>query len=558
MLQHFGLLHRNRVDVSESAEIRITDLAAALGVTEQGVRHRRYELVAPSHRSFFGLQLNGNRIENQLRRFSPAAISSGNSYHPAVHELRDLPFSPLGWDLLQISCPCEPDGQVQRWTRTNGTARCDACGRRLDRIEPVLVPAVLRDSLSLLGQLVDPDAESRAAARDMLPSAIRAANRSMIFDVITTLAKGSVEPADNGNALAACESLARACDAVLRWPHGLALVDQRRSGDERFERARRNYLLLDVCAEERPQMGADPAKASYIPSGACGHITSKSVSALEAARIAGVDEVALKEAWDQGLLTKHIRAVRGERVRAFDPEEVRAIAPTLRRAKARARTAAILGTTVFGVEQMIAMQLFQPGSAIGGRSQWDAHRQEAERLMSLLRSGARDEVKSPVRLSDAVRFISGRAKPWGPIFAKLLAGGLHYSWQESDRSPVTSRILISSQHLALLQSTSFDKAGFPAESFETRWTQKDALDCINGYKNAIELLSPLAGSPSRPKLFRATDVEALAKAGVTTSDLARRSASSVTSAFRVLEKAEVPQLAPGLWQRDLAEPLLAL
>lgn len=559
MLQHFGLLHRNRVDVSESAELQVVDLAVALGTAEYEIASRRYEMAAPGHRSFFGLQLNASRIENRLRRFSPAAIGAGCSYHPAVHELRDLPFSPLGWDLLRISCPCEPAGQRQGWTRTNGTARCDGCGGRLDRIEPILVPAELRPSLSFLAKLVDPDAGLRAAAMTMLPSCIRTADRNMLFDVITSLGNGLAKLDSAVNGLAACEGLARACDAVLQWPGGLTLVESKGpSQNERWARARRNYLMLDVCREEVDAVHSSPSKATYVPSGACGRVTNNCVSALEAARHAGIDEVALKEAWDQDLLTQHVRVVRGERVRAFDPDEVQAIAPQLRRAKARVRTAKLLGSTVFGVEQMIAMRLLQPGSPVGGRSQWEAHRQEAAHLIARLKRGAQDEVANPVRLSDAVRFISGRPKPWGPIFEMLLVGDLPYTWKEADSSPVTNQIVISSQHLAPLRSTAFDKAAFASENFESRWSQKDALDCINGYKNAVELLSPLAGSSTSPRHFLATEVETLAQAGVTTSDLARRSATSVTRTLMILEKAGVPQLAPGLWQRDLAEPLLTI
>lgn len=562
MLQHFGLPHRNRVDLSESGDLKVTELATALGVDERDVSARRYPLVGPSQRSFYGLRLNANRIENHLRRFSPAAISDRHLHHLAVHELRDVPFSPVGWDILQSSCPCEPGGLPQRWVRVNGTARCDGCGGRLDRIEPLRVPEGLRGALSLLGGIVDPEEGARDAAMAMLPHEIRATDRTMLFDVIITIGRALTPAA--GSAVRYCEGLVRSCEAVMAWPNGLAGLGSSPSNNQNWDVARRNYLLLDTCTENSQkdqQLSAGdthikvPSRALYIPQGACGRIESPFVSGLAAARVAGVDEHALKQAWDDGLLTQHLSVLRGERVRAFDPEEVRSLAPRLRRSKARTRVAALLGITAFGVEQLAALKLFQPQAPAAAQSQWDVHRTEAERLISTLKDQASEGVQEPVRLSDAVRLISGRAKPWGPIFEKLSSAEIPYSYRDIADYPLVRRILISADHLPMILSAQFDRSRFVGETFEEKWSQKDALDCVNGYENAPELLQNLISYATRPKLYLAKDVEMLASSGVTTSDLARRSALSVTRTFMILEKAGVPQIAPGLWARGLAEPL---
>lgn len=565
MLQYFGLKHRNRVDISESDEIDTAALAATLAISETELNARRYPSLGRSHRSFYGLQLNAGRIENRTRRFSPAAIAAGHLHHPAVHELRDLPFSPVGWDILQDMCPCEIEGVRQGWTRVNGTARCDSCGGRLDRLHPILVPDSCRSSLSLLVGLIDPDDAGRVAALKSLPESIRLADRNLLFDI--TVAIGKCAENDNDKSpLRQTEALAEACEALLAWPHGLARV---RRGSHvsasKWERTRRNYLVLDSVAgtassgrdDSRGQASeaktTAPLRATYQPSGQCGRVQQPYISAMAAARLVGVDEQALKQAWDDRLLTQHSWAQGSDRVRAFDADEVIALSPRLRRAKARARSAHLLGISIFGIEQLAAFGIFRPAAPDADRSQWDVHQAEALRLTDRLQNGAVERVERPNSLVEAVRHISGRPKPWGAIIRSLANAEIPYVYTENERVPLVKRIIISGESLALIQSMTFDRRAYADEVFEARWMQRDALECLNGDANAPRLLENLHSSGTRPRWYLADEIETLARQGVTTSDLARRAKLSVSKSYRVLEGLNIAQVAPGLWDRQAAE-----
>lgn len=566
MLQHFGLRHRNRVDVSESQEIDTAGLAATLAVDEPEIMVRRYTSVGRSHRTFYGLQVHSGRIEDRIRRFSPAAIAAGYDHHPAVHELRDLPFSPIGWDLLQERCPCEFGGARQGWTRVNGTSRCDRCGGRLGSLDPVLVPEHLQSPLSLLAGIVNPDQAARQAILTRLPDAIRATDRSLLFDVAVSLGAcaDKVKLAGDCEQMEQTYGLARACDALLEWPHGLTRF--RRASllpENKWELVRRNYLLLDKCCEESvPVDGGRNAtcdhaagKAAYVPSGRCGRIEGKLISAMAAARLGGVDETALKQAWDDGLFAAHSWVHGNSRVRAFDPDEVIALAPRLRRAKAQARVAHLIGMSVFGVEQLEALGLFRPQTPGIGRSQWDVHQEEARLMTGRVEAGAEDVLDDTVPLREAVRHISGRPKPWGPIIDSLLSGAIPYAYADSGKSLIGC-IAISRQSLNAVTNLEFNRAHYPQQKFGARWAQKDALECLNGGENAPWLLDQIASSGNRPKWYMAADVEALALSCVTTADLAWRAGMSVSKTYLMLSDAGISHSAKGLWDRSAAERVI--
>lgn len=566
LLQHFGLRHRNRVDVSESDDINTAGLAAALAIDEAEVDARRYPNAGRRYRCFYGLRLSSSRLENRIRRFSPAAIASGYLHHPAVHELRDLPFSLLGWDMLQESCPCTPGGSRQGWTRVNGTARCDICGGRLDHIEPIFVPDRLRPSLAVLVGMVDTAVSKRQSALSLLPASIQSADRKLLFDTTISLGEHVFKTGDGRSPMQKTEAIAKACEAILHWPHGMPNLRPQSVRSANWEDARRNYLLLDKCQDaplertdglsQSAQRLTDP-KAIYQPRGRFGRVRQPFLSAMAGARLIGIDDIAVKQAWDDKLVTQHSSVLRGNRVRAFDPEELIRLAPRLRRAIPRARAARMLGISIFGIEQLSALGAFRPDAPSGDRGQAEAHLAETIRLIDLMQEAVSETVDGPIPLVEAVRHISGRPKPWGVILSNLLEGKVPYvcAAQESG-TPLTKRISIPRERLPYIVSLRFDRNVYPDDEFEGRWRQSDALECLNGDVNAPELLTTLTSIGTRPKWYLAAEVEELAANGVTTSDLARRANMDVKRIYLALDKAGVQQLAPGLWSRVAAERIV--
>lgn len=512
MLRHFGMPNRNRVLVSESPDLDVVGLATALRIPEIEVTARRYPAIGRGHRDFYGIHVMKGRIEDRVRRFSPGAITSGVLHHPATHELRDLSFSTVGWDMLLDTCPCEPGGIRQNWVTTNGTSRCHSCGGSLGKIESVPVAEELKPALTLLARLVDPDAAVRCSGLEMLPAAIRHSERTILYDVIMNITKVVGSNGDGVHPVARTYALARACQAVISWPNGLDLVERSSTcPTDVWDWVRRTYAVLDrlgrpMMHAETPSMDSEPARVSlpaYVPSGSRGRLNRPWISAMAAARISGVDEQALKQAWDEGRLTQH-RWVNGSHpCRAFDPSEVMEVAPGLRVAGCRIHAANRLGMPLYGVEQMLELGLFTPDAPRKDVRQLESHIKEAARLEDRLTGCARDfENELCLPFVDALRHVSGRPKPWAAAVASLLDGIVPYALRKGGRRGVISRIQVRGQDVARLVGLDHDHVVRNPIERADRWRGVDALECLNGNPSASQLLDgiPFEGSV-RKKLY---------------------------------------------------------
>jgi hypothetical protein len=565
MLRHFGMPNRNRVLVSESANLNTAGLAAALRIDELEVLARRYPPYGRGHRTFYGLHILKARIEDRVRRFSPAAIAKGILHHPATHELRDLPFSTVGWDMLQDTCPCTDDGVVQNWVTVNGSSRCQSCGRSLGKIAAVPVPDDLRASLAFIAGLVDPDPAQQDKALEMLPPPVRGVSRTLLYDMVMNIARVVGADPDVSDFPIRTQALARACHTLMEWPRGLAHLD--RAGEcpaGVWDWVRRQYTILDTCSQTpnapRPTAASSgPAmspSATYVPSGSAGSVHSSFIGASAAARLCGVDESALKQAWDEGRFTQHVWVQGALRTRAFDPAEVIAVAPNLRVSGSRSLAASHLGLPVYGLEQLLEHGLFAPEPPGPALKQTVAHMEAARRFISKLEQ-ARSDIEDAITFSTAIRHVSGRMKPWGAAFAAMLDGDIPFSILEGSASSFVGRILVRPDAVATLLAL-YEPAS-PKVTIERadRWMQSDALECLNGNVSAAELLNGLisTGTPRR-KSYAVADVLRRASTGVTTSDLARRSCMEMRSIARVLTAEGVGQIAPGLWDRARAERII--
>ncbi len=562
MLRHFGMPNRNRVLVSESEHLNTGGLASALRIDEAEVLRRRYPLRSSGHREFFGICIMRSRIEDRVRRFSPAAIARGIIYHPATHELRDLPFSTMGWDILQDACPCENRGVVQNWVTVNGSSRCHSCGGSLGKVTSVPVPEHLRPSLQFVAGLVDPDPTVQRAALAMLPGELQSTSRTLLYDIVMNIVRAldtDVEPADP---LSRTTMLAQACQIVIGWPNGLTGADRpAKCPEHRWDWIRRTYPILDRDAAASSASTGSPApdtrSSAYAPSRSGGRLQTNFLSAMEAARLGGVDEQALKNAWDDGIFTKHVWTLGGRRVRVFDPGEVIAIAPTLRLGGSRAIAARHLGLPVYGLEQLLEVELFTPVAPSRELKQITAHREAAYRLVAKV-EGKVSVVSGPtVPFLDAIRHVSGRPKPWGAAFVALLNGDVPFSLRRgAEKTGLAGRIIVGRDSIADLASMSHEPVARAPVHRSEEWVGADAIECLNGAPSSTYLLEglPFSGTASK-RCFRADAVLKRAAAGVTTFDLSRRAGVGTRRIVTRLEENNVKKVAPGLWERSAAEKL---
>lgn len=561
MLRHFGMPNRNRVLVSESSDLNTAALADALRISESEVLLRRYPAQGRGHRLFFGLHIMKSRIEDGVRRFSPAAIAAGKLHHPATHELRDLPFSTVGWDMLLDACPCETDGVRQNWVRVNGSSRCHSCGGSLGKIPAVQVRSELRPSLEFIAQLVDPDPLVQNAALEMLPQSIREAGRTLLYDFVMNAARVISGDADSADFHSRCAALARASCALIKWPAGIEDIDQ--SADcptYVLDWVRRTYSILDAGDVSNPSSSSLPTgnvtELVYLPSGAKGRVYTEKLNAMAAARLCGVDEQALKEAWDDAKLTQHFWIYGSRRVRAFDPAELMHVAPTLRVEGSRAMAASYLGLPLYGLEQLLEQRIFSPAPPGPEMKQGEVHMEAARALVAEIERAASIVEDPSMSFLEAVRHVSGRPKPWGAAIATLLSRQIPFALGSgSKRNGIVGRIIIPRDAKSVIMSLSDTEPPKLEIARAARWTGADALECLNGNRSATDLLEGLEFTGAKKRLFAVTDVLARAAAGVTTFDLSRRWGRGTTQVVDILKANRVRQIAPGLWIRGHAEEL---
>lgn len=282
-------------------------------------------------------------------------------------------------------------------------------------------------------------------------------------------------------------------------------------------------------------------------------------SAMALAKLVGIDEPALKQAWDEGRLTQHRWVRGGEYVRAFDEDEVRDLAPRLRVTKARAMIAVRFGMPVYGVEQLIAAKLVTPSGPAVEIDQATLYGRAADDLVRRLTETVRDVVDDPVILIEAIRHVSGRPKPWAAVVEHLLGGAIPFAFEPTaGRKVLVRRLLVPKAAIAKIASAQIDVASLTAIECSQGWSQFDSIECLNGYKNTTSILEGIRSTGHSPKVYAAEEVMDRAKTGVTTSDLARRSGTSITKTYDALVEARVGEVAPALWRRLHAEEVLSL
>lgn len=546
LLQHLGQSHRNRVLVSEDQKIDPAELAYAIRVTEEEVRSRRYEPLGAGRVSFFGINVNGRRIETSIRRFSPAAFSlERGHFHRAAWELRDLPFCLEAWDMLQDRCGCEGSGIIQGWTRTlTAVHECDKCGDPLEWVEPVPVPEDMKPALSIIEALVEPRPKRREAAAARLPADLRRADRSAIYDLIVHMAR-SIDPHGAGHAIEdAAErlhGLHQACQALRSWPEGFEDIHWHADAEGKaINSMRSDWLALKpgVLIEDRK-----PSARRYKRRGIA-------VGIRPATEIANLSPEILLAAWDHELVTRHYR-VHGPRVvPAFDPNEMAAFG---RRWRARVEPQTLarqIGISLHGVEQLVVLRVIEPdGVALPGSAPHFTT-ESVSGFVARLEASAMERLVEGVRLKDVLSRIGGGAKPWGPIIKSLVGGRLRFAL--APEGTIAERIQIECKDASRVLSMTFDRRDHPDFVFAKRMVQRDALEVLNISHAGKRLLDGLPFQGTNPRTYAVADVERRAATIISVAEFAAKSGVCPQTAYQQLAAIRGSrELIPGGWDRTI-------
>lgn len=553
LLGPLGLLHRNKVRVSEGDDIDPADLAYAMNLPLEEVTSRRYEALELGYIDFFGLQINKMRMVNSVRRFAPAALRL-SPHHRAVWELRDIPFCLETWDKIIDTCPCPTEGSptIQRWTRTGSRAsECDRCGHLLSDLPSQFVPKALCSDLAVLSRLVMPQAE-RSDLYEVLPKDIGNTDRGRIFDclrLMSEIAKGGKIAGLSDTFADAILRWHRACKALLDWPNAFP-GDWIDADVPATAYAYRRDVYLDLCNDpemplvefkkktgsrgplvrnktSRPLKSVDKGAGIRRKSGATGHQlhgagkANQKIGLRPASEAAKLDPETMLRARSEGMLVKYERRHGSRTLPAFDRQEATEFGERWNARIPISKVAYDFAISHHGVEQLVAMGVLE---ATGPRFEDEGPHFTDEDVDGLVRKLIGRSAEQPgewISLHDIMRHIDDRPKPWGPVIGVMLETGLPFRLPTKSGKSL-SAIEVHRSAMAMLCDLRFDPANHPDINFSATMVQRDVCELFNLHEVRSGKLHFLTSTGSIPKRYDCEYVQNERRLLISHTELARQ------------------------------------
>lgn len=586
LLGPLGLLHRNKVRVSEGTDIDPADLAHAMKLPKDEVTSRRYEALDLGYVDFFGMQVNKTRINNTVRRFAPAALGTSH-HHRAVWELRDLPFCLESWDMLIDTCPCptEPNSTVQRWTRTGSrVCECDRCGNPLHGLPSQLVPPQLRDNLVIMRELLSPEINDRDLTT-VLPEQIAHTDRGRIFDCLRLMSEisvgGRIEGLDDVFADAVLR-WGRACEALRAWPNafpgnwiakdtgpgayayrhevyldlgtepGMTLVEYKKSrsikgfGHQRTSRPKQS--AEDRKRKKRTRRAAGREKRPNLP-------MQRKIGLRPASEAAKLDPETLLRAQAEGMLRKFERQHGSRTLPAFDRDEAIIFGKNWNARIPVSKAAFELEISHHGVEQLVALEILKASAPRFAEEGPHFTRQDIDLFRNDLLAHGTTETEDWVKLQDAMRAIDDRPKPWGPAIRMMLNGDI-VCRIPPDFGVSLPRIEIRRSDLPIISELRFETCDHPDAIFSPLMVQRDVCELFNLNESKADAISFLTSSGTMPKRYSREQVEAERARILSRTELARSFSTTWQKISDRLNSARVNCTAGNYFDRKAATAVL--
>lgn len=454
LLRQVGSPHAHNPTAAILPDLDEVALAVILKQPVAEVAARRFRPASePGFVEMAGVLVRADEIVFRRRRFGPAEV--GDSPHARMlWSQKTVPCCTEHWQYLVDTCPC---GVVQRWQAADCLDRCDACNGWLATTPSESVAPALRDGLSFIIGLLDPDEKTRDGSLRQLPAGLSQWNGGMVFELALALMPvtqtGFVpqrghEPADAVPRYAA--SMAEAGEIVRRWPGGLldALVE--RVAEWAVSRPNVRYMgpgnyLAGLTSRFLPKEVADAIASALEPiTFAPGTNASDQIGMREATFLTGQEERKLAAARRSGHLITRICLRANRLLPTLDRQEMEWLADFLEHRLSAGKASDRLRLPRYAIDQLVNEKLLVPVSHLYVIAHYDRLQLHAAELTRFQRrildiAVPLGSLVDPVPLHRVARGIGGGLTPWGPIFSVLLDGCIPYA--STDAS--IDRILIS-------------------------------------------------------------------------------------------------------------------
>ena len=499
--------HCRFFEAAERQLERLPELARVLGISESRLSEMAYES-EPKTRGlaalrFFGTTVVASDIVSHERRIAPKALRSAG-VHKAIWQHGLLPYCPQSFERVINSC--RKCGTRLGWYHAVGIGNCGRCKADLLRQPSEQISPEHADGYARMASLLDPCAD-----RVFMPShpMLRSIGRGACFELGWSLGWALSDIAETGrtfhkklSATQIAGALSAGDEIIHSWPEGIHLAVERRLESVAPKEQQKILARLRRIAWVKL---AWPEITATLMSGfpdlfepgrkVRRRMVSNVLNGTEAMQQIGVNAARFALLNRSSLLPTVLKSGIERRCDDFDAEQIKPIAGAMASRFSGASVSERLGMTFHGVEQCVCLGLLEEVIEPAVRflhPQLQVTRESYEALVECFSKAARkdDVPSSAAPLSSSLRIIGGREKPFGPIFADMLAGNLTY-WIDSGSARLFQRIRVRIEDISKLPNLSFDRNDHPQFSFATTMNGRDVESALNmtprPLPNAIEV-----------------------------------------------------------------------
>ena len=506
-----GQAHANRTTTAVSPAIRQEELAYILRIDPCEVSRRSY--VHPEgelKRDFYGVTLRYTDVESKVRRFSPSSLQHA-PYHRAAWDCRLLPFCPESWDFLLGAChQCNAQ---QLWRIANGVTSCDRCSADLREAPASRVPENDRKMLGWFADLLSPFEQAQDIAKALVAPSLAHLSTTLLVALAVRLL-WVVDPwvkqaTFNGwrqDPARYLRALSVALPMLQDWPcKFLSHVRETQAGKGSSWRESSvkscDRFLKKLLIDKEPALRIVGEVAFARLGAADEQAAPNHMDLQEAAELLGRGAPSLKEWRGRKLLRATVGLRNGQLTHCFDRAEITFLAEFTQDRVSAEAFAASFGMTYYGVEQLVCMQLLTPTSHPWIQAVYDTpqfSRREITKLTEMLWNTAKQPsaIENGRSLTDTLKSIGGKLRPWGPIIQALLRGEIPYTLRREGKT-LASRIIVDQASRSRLASLDFDRRAHPSFEFDLGMSMLDAAANLNVSAPKATFL----GALQRPRIF---------------------------------------------------------
>lgn len=497
LLRHSMSTGHAYLNLAARDDVNFETLAHTLRIAPHEIEDRRYRMVQ-IRPDLPGYLFHGATVPSYDLRFKFARTARSwlkeDGYHSALGHHGLVPHCPVSGELLIEDCPnCS---SKLRWTTPNPT-QCRHCDFNLATMEVDTLPDHVRASTSLMVDLIHPHPARQYRALRRLPEALAKIDRGLIFELGwrlgTVFTMSSITERDVAWQLPASQKvriLAQGSSFLSDWPvtirEAVAARVKTQSGgaDIKFINefralinAKRSWpTIRSLMLNTFPEAGL-PKNSMFK------HFHNTIFNASETEKLLGISQ----KIFTRTRVANQLKVVsEGGSVKKHQLIDFSDLGQTIKNFADRTSTGSAcerLSMPRHGIEQLCCYGLLVPFNETIIKIAFIERQLSLSSIHSLCDNlkarSAEISFSERVPLHQAMKFVGGAEKPWGPLFSAFIAGSVPFELDEKDDRPLVKRLYVRGADIPKIGEMVFDEKRFPDFEFQTTMSRRDVETLLN-------------------------------------------------------------------------------